>query len=64
MAHPNLKNGDFRMHYRTIGRRALSLVLVLAGLVLPYLASSASAAPAKSIVSAKGVTVIHYYANW
>lgn len=43
---------------------ALSVLLVLAGLVLPWMASPAHAAPANPTVSAKGVTVIHFYADW
>lgn len=43
---------------------ALGVLLVLAGLVLPWLASPVHAAPANPTVSAKGVTVIHFYADW
>lgn len=44
--------------------KALCTLLLLVGLVLPSMAPVASAAPASPTVSAKGVTMIHFTAEW
>ena len=43
---------------------ALGVLLVLAGLVLPWMATPAHAAPTGTPATAKGVTLVHFYADW